>query len=305
LRFRLNLFNHSQIGRLSLQDPSQIIVHQLRSLGHQIDHSDDEFLRGKDGVNLIFEGFNLLSIAMLKEARRLHDCRFIFVATEEPCEEPGFVGFNHAADRFMVLRQALFPEAAKYADAVLALVPNTAHWYGQYAPTEQIELGYSPGMMRPQIRQPDHDFGFYGSVSNRRYKILRKLGRRGTVKLISLHNPTASAQETRDLEMQSARIIVQIRILEKMGLVSSSRCASALSLGRPVIAEPHELAAPWNQIISFADSLDGFYREAESYKPFWKALYAKQFERFRDILTPAACIGNALDRLGIVPMAKL
>ena len=305
MRFRLNTFNHSQLGAQSLQDPSQIIAGQLTALGHHVDHSDEEFLRGGDGINFLFEGFTPYSTSLLAEAKKQHDCRFVFICTEEPSEEPGMVGFNRAADKFMVLRQKIFPEAAKYAEAILALVPNTASWYGQYAPAEQIELGYAPGLVRPQFRQPDADYGFYGSISRRRDKILKRLQRMGTVKRISLHDANASDQQSRDLAMQGAKVIVQIRILEKMGLVSSSRCATALSLGRPVIAEPHELSQPWDQIIRFSASLDDFYKEVQAYKPFWKALHMQQFERFRDILTPAACIGSALDRLGIAPLVKL
>ena len=295
MRFNFSVFNHSEIGRASLQDPIQIIANQLTALGHKAEHSDEIILRGKEGINILIEGFTPYSINFIKEGKTQHDARFIFIATEEPTPK----GFNYGADKYMIMRQAIFPEAAKYAEAILALVPNTASWYSKYAPAEQIELGYAPGLVRPQFRQPDADYGFYGSISRRRDKILKRLQRMGTVKRISLHDANASDQQSRDLAMQGAKVIVQIRILEKMGLVSSSRCATALSLGRPVIAEPHELSRPWDQIIRFSANLDDFYKEVQAYKPFWKALHMQQFERFRDIMTPAACIGNALGRLGI------
>ncbi|MEK7749585.1 MAG: hypothetical protein AAB277_01250, partial [Planctomycetota bacterium] len=82
-------------------------------------------------------------------------------------------------------------------------------------------------------------FGFFGSLSRRRLKILKTLARYiGSEKAIRVVSDFPT-QDERDAAMRSARVILQIRKYDEMGLVSSSRCNTALCNGRPVIAEPH------------------------------------------------------------------
>ena len=97
--------------------------------------------------------------------------------------------------------------------------------------------------------------------------------------------------------------MIQIRPHEAASMVSSSRCNTSLHLGRPVIAEPHRLEAPWNKVIEFSTSPDQFYVDAMRYRSFWQILWREQMQRFRDVMSPAECIGKPLDRLGIVPMS--
>lgn len=275
-------------------------AHQLRALGHTAEWCDTQFIPRSDGYNIIVEGFDQNSEPLIADAYA-KGCRFIIIATEEPTEW----GFNHGVVKHMNNRQQMFPSVAKYADAILPLVPGTERWYGQFAPAACIELGYVKTLERPKnYHLVDHDFGFYGSKTPRREKILLRLMKKmNTQKAVRvLHN--FAEQQHRDDQMQRSRIIVQIRAHNKMGLLSNSRCNTALHLGRAVVAEPHEASqsSPWSQIIHFSETEEAFYEDAVRYRGFWQSMHDKQMERFRDILTPAVCIGRQLEQVGIVPL---
>jgi hypothetical protein len=223
----------------------------------------------------------------------------------------------------MVWRQETFGKAAKYAIGILHLVPgeHVTKWYSQFCPSTYCELGYAPSLMRPQYEQPQFDFGFYGSVTPRRMKFLKKLARRvGNVKLMG----DFKDQMERDRQMQKAKVLIQVRKFESMGLVSSSRCNTALSIGRPVIGEPHLLAEPWGGIARFStkpivftrpesggiDALkayeadfevafDEFARLAMFARGAWKELWNDQMRKFKK-LTPEVCIGEPLRRIGVL-----
>lgn len=289
---RFNTFNHSPIGRRSIEDVIDIVGQQLRALGHNVDWRDDFFLDESAGINFIFESFDEASIAEMRRVRA-QGCRFICIATEMPTEE----GFNYGPTFHLQQRLKDFPFAAEMCDGILHLVPGEeiTRWYGQYAPAAQAELGWSPGIMKPDTNMnPRWDFGFFGGMTRRRDKVIAKLSRIGGVRLEALFR----TQEERDAAMQDAKVIVQIRGREEMGLVSSSRCVTSLSLGRPVIAEPHMLSKPWDEVIRFARSLDEFYSLATLTRSMWRGVYAKQLENFRTKLSPEFCLGEPLKKIG-------
>ena len=301
MNFLFNVWNHDPTGRRTLDDVLTIIAHQLRALGHQAAVSNKGFIHARSGINVIVEGFHLEhreeTIDLIADAHG-KGSRFIIIATEEPVEGKGF---NAGVRPGMKGRQIAFPEAAKYADAILALVPETETWYRQFAPTEHIELGWARTLERP----PNHHlikagFGFFGSSTKRRRDIIRRLVKRtrNSVRVME----TLEDQPTRDAAMQEAQVLIQIRPHDAASMVSSSRCNTCLHLGRPVLAEPHKLEAPWNKVIDFSPSIDQFYADALPYLLAWQQIYGEQMKQFRDVMSPAECIGKPLDRLGIVPM---
>ncbi len=294
------LVNHNEIGQKSLHDVITILVHQLRALGHKAEWNNRYVLTGREHINVMVEGFTPDTIKVVAE-RHKEGARFIYIATEQPTEK----GFNYGPSHEMRERQRLFPEAAQYCEAILCLVPGTAKWYGQFAPAVDIELGYAPGLER-RIRYlgqplvPDHLFGFYGSLSRRRSQILTRLGRKQIAQAQAVRVISNFAEQThRDKEMARCRVIVQIRMNEAMGLVSSSRCNTALHLGRPVIAEPHELSHPWDQVVHFSKSLDTFYDDCTSMHFAWQALHKKQMIAFKELFSPEAQMGRALREVGL------
>lgn len=201
-------------------------------------------------------------------------------------------------------RQIMFPEAAKYCEGILYLVPGkyVHEFYSSCAPSAYVELGHAPTLFRAKTGvAPEYEFGFYGSLSERRLKILKKLSTR------MLNTPKAvrivadfSTQEQRDEEMQRCKVILQIRKFDKMGLVSSSRCNTALHLGRPVVAEPHDLALskPWNEVVQFTNSLEEFYATANTFRALWRWKWEEQYNKLRTMLTPDYCVGRAFREIG-------
>jgi hypothetical protein len=308
MRFLVNMFNHSELGQRSLEDVVGIFGHQVRALGHDIiwDQKNQKFYNtlGGQGINIVVEGFTESSIQVIANAHA-QGCRFIILATEEPCEEPGHVGFNQGTQREMVYRQKTFPEAAKFSDGIIHLVPgeHVTRWYGQFAPTSYTELGYAPTLERPDRTTPRYDYGFYGSVTKRRMKILRKLAKYagyGSMDRAVRIVPDFKEQIDRDRAMRDVRVVVQIRKFDEMGLVSSSRCNTALCLGRPVVAEPHLLSKPWDEIVTFAPTIEAFYNSALMARSAWRGIHADQMNKFKNKLPPAACAGAALAKLGVV-----
>jgi hypothetical protein len=301
-----HMWNHSEAGRRSLEDVIGIIGHQMRACGHTAIHDPANDARGKpfyysaaQGLNFIVEGFTAPIIEEIAGAHA-NGARFICIATEEPTDK----GFNHGTQREMVWRQESFPEAAKFFDGILHLVPGerVSNWYGQFAPTAQAELGYAPTLVFRQMRVPEYDFGFYGSLTKRRFNLLKRLAKRtGKQKAIRIV-ADFKTQEDRNAAMMEAKVILQIRKFDEMGLVSSSRCNTAMSCGRPVVAEPHdlELSHPWDEIVRFTSSEDDFVTMAMLTARDWRGAYEGQFRRFKERLTPEYCIGEPLRKLGIL-----
>lgn len=288
--FLFNLFNHNELGRRSLEDVIMILMAQLRALGHRVAWNNDQVSADPNVINVVVEGFTPYAVELMTAARARGN-RFLIVTTEEPTPK----GFNHGLNNLMVERQRLFPEAARLADAIWALVPGTESWYGSHGPPAvHVELGHASTLERTVPVAIDHEFGFYGSYTRRRERIVKRLARRsGSATAVKV---LAGFQEQayRDREMSRAKVILQLRADDKMGLVSSSRCNTALHLGRPVIAEPHELSKPWDEIVRFSKTAESFYDEAIGMARLWQAHHAGQLRRFREMLSPERCVGHAL-----------
>lgn len=303
MQFSFWLANHSLVGQRSLEDVIGIMANQLKALGHAAvwDPSNTKLVAGDSGVNVVVEGFSADSIAVMREYRG-KGARFIILATEEPTPK----GFNHGTQKEMVGRQAMFPEAAALCEGIVHLVPGerVTRWYGQYAPAAYAELGYAQSLMRVTGEEPEYEFGFYGSMTPRRLRMLKRLARYANSQKAVRIVADFATQVERDAAMRQAKVIVQIRKFEPMGLVSSSRCCTALSLGRPVIAEPHELSEPWDKVVRFAESEQSFYTEAMVVRAAWRAVYQGQFDKFKQHLTPQRCIGDALERIGVLPARR-
>jgi hypothetical protein len=288
--FNFYLRNHSDLGQITLGDPCDILMGQLRALGHRAQRSD-KILSDVDGtgiINVVFEGFTPSSVEGLAEAHRWGS-RFMIIATERPAEG-GFNGINWNEFK---QRQDIFPEAARYAEAIWALIPGTEEWYGRHAPTACVELGYAPGLVGRVPGSPDCEFAFHGNITQRRKDIFRRLARRFTGDRAGAI--TAFAEPARrDETISRGKVVVQVRAYEEMGSVSSSRCCTALHLGRPVVAEPHELSRPWDEVIHFSKSLDAFYDDVVVKRIAWRSEWERQFERFKTRFSPERCVGQAI-----------
>ena len=299
--FLVNMLNHNATGQRSLEDVVGILGHQMRALGHRViwDPRNEKFLHPSEGINLIVEGFTEHTVRVIADAHA-HGCRFVILATEEPSDR----GFNQGTQQEMVKRQEIFPEAAKFCEGILHLVPgeHVTRWYSQFAPAAQVELGYADTLVRQSSTvEPTYDFGFYGSLSKRRHRLLRKLANASVGKKEVRVVVDFKEQIERDSIMREARVIVQIRKFDEMGLVSSSRCNTALCLGRPVVAESHLLSKPWDEVVQFVDGDEhAFLNACMMARSYWRGMHAAQFERFREKFTPEFCVGQALKQIGIL-----
>src|SRR5712691_1405782 len=300
MQFLFNLFNHNPAGQMSLEDPLGIIGHQLQALGHKVvwEKKNDRFLMPEAGINLIIEGFTEASAQVINEAH-FRGAQFICIATEEPTPK----GFNHGRDREMANRQRDFHLVGKSLKGIFHLVPgeHVKNWFSQFAPTAYIELGHAPTLVRPgDWKEPEFAFGFFGSLTRRRLKILKRLAKSlpGVEKAVRVE-ATFPSQVDRDRIMREAKVIIQIRKYEEMGLVSSSRCNTALCLGRPIVAEPHLLSKPWDEVVKFSASTETVFNDALMARIAWRGVHSAQFARFREKFTPDFCVGRALREIGM------
>jgi hypothetical protein len=298
------MFNHSELGQRSLEDVIGIWGHQCRALGHEViwDTKNVGFLMGHEGINVIVEGFVPQHAMILGEAVK-RGARFVMLATEEPTER----GFNHGTQVEMIKRQKDFHLAAPFFEGILYLVPGkyTHDFYNQFCPSEYVDLGYAPTLVRNHRITPTYDFGFYGSLTQRRYKLLKRLAKRiGSDKAVKIV-ADFKTQEERDKLMSEAKVILQIRKFDSMGLVSSSRCNTALSIGRPVLAEPHNLSKPWDEVVRFTDTTEGFLNVALIMRGMWKEIWADQFAKFKEKFSPQFCVGDQLEKIGVLDPARI
>lgn len=299
MNFQFNLVNHNRVGQRSLEDVIGIMAHQLRALGHTAywEPGNETLLLKESGINIIVEGFTDKIIDALA-ALHAQGARYIILATEEPTPE----GFNHGRSSEMRLRQRNFPRAAALCEGILHLVPgqHVTDWYARFAPAAQADLGYAPTLVRPDDFEPDFDFAFFGSVTERRLRILKRLAKRvGTPNAVKIEGDFTS-QHDRDQDMRRGKVIIQIRKFDEMGLVSSSRCNTSLHLGRPILAEPHAMSRPWDEVVRFADSLEAFLDEACMMRLGWRGAHARQFAAFKERMTPRYCVGEPLERIGVL-----
>lgn len=304
MQFSFWLGNHNATGQRSLEDVIGIFGHQLRALGHRAawERNNSMLVGGDSGINVIVEGFTPKVIEVCSQGHA-NGARFLCMATEEPTPK----GFNHGREPEMVMRQEMFAKAMPYFEGIVHLVPGeaTTRWYSQFKPAAYVELGHASTLVRrPDGVEPDFDFGFFGTMSKRRLKILKTLAKRiNSPKAVKIVADFAT-QADRDRDMRRAKVIVQIRKHDEMGLVSSSRCNTALHLGRPVVAEPHLLSKPWDQVVPFASTLESFYDHAILVRSMWRGVHASQMDKFKALMTPEACVGEPLRRIGVLDQRR-
>ncbi len=285
--FQFNTFNITAIGRLAMQDILSNIGRQMEALGHEMFWSDDGFAQGDDTYVILCEGFFDNHLEVMREAK-VAGVKFIIFATETPSA----LGFNAGLTEEMRVRQRTFGEAAKCAVAIWYSSVGSGEWYAKFGlPVAHIELGYAPNSVRHPQNVLDHDFGFFGSLTKRRHAILRRVAREkiGDHRALVRYTQFESV-EMRDAQMVRCRVILQIRPHEAMGRVSTSRCCTALHIGRPVIAEHHSHPGVWGEIIEFAHH-DIFIQRAIRMHGRWEVAYAEQFARFKELLSPEKCVG--------------
>jgi len=303
MHFRFCWANHEAgSSRRSLEDIVLIVAHQLMALGHTWDISDDELIveAPEPVVNILVEGFE--DGPCFADIERLHDAgaRIGILATEQPTP----LGFNWGADPLMVKRQAFFHRAAALADWIMPLVPGdeVLAWYAQFGkPVAYLPLGFAPTLLvKPYAGKKRWHFGTYGGAvdkGNRRHAVVKRFAAAGyPVRVVGGFPERA----VRDAEMDQCHAILQIRPNDDAELVSSCRIATMLHRGLPVVAEPHKLAQGYDELITFAPTEADFVRTAILVRATARGTYEAQLQRFQRRFSPQACIGRALEQVGLV-----
>lgn len=292
MQFQFNTFNITGLGRVAMQDIFSNICRQMEALGHEAFWTDDGFAHGDDAYVILTEGFFDTHLEVMKQAAE-SGVKFIIMGTEAPSKD----GFNGGLTEELRVRQKTFYKAAEYAVAIWCTILNSVEWYSQFGkPAAFLDLGYAPASVRHPTNPAglDHDYGFFGSITERRYKMLENFarsrvdGHKARVRAVSF-----DTVENRDSAMSRCRVVLQIRAHEKMAMLSTSRCSTALHIGRPVIAENHLDPGPWAEIIEFAHP-DIFILKAARMHARWQEAHAEQFERFKRLLPPEACVGKTI-----------
>lgn len=290
--FAFNTFNITGLGRLAMQDILSNFGRQMEALGHECFWSDDGFAAGPDTYCVLTEGFFDNHIETMRQAYE-QGVKFIIIATEAP----GLTGFNAGLTDELVVRQRTFGNAARYAHAIWHTLPDAGPWYSQFKiPTAHLEIGYSPNSVRHPENPAglDHDYGFFGSLTERRNKMLHAFarstvdGHRARVRYVNF-----DSVQNRDAAMMRCRVVLQIGAHDKMNVLSTSRCATSLHIGRPIIAERHKNPGVWADIVELVHT-DVFILRAAKMHARWEAAHAEQMERFKALLPPEKCIGRTI-----------
>lgn len=285
MHFRFFLGNHSDEGRKSVEDIIHALGAQLLDLGHTADRSDHNVQLG--AVNVFIEGFTELETKRL-EALRQTGRRFVIVCTESLVND----SLNDFQRPVYQERYRQFMQAAPLADAIWCLVPGTAAKLRQINPNARdVELGYSPRRRRVLHKEPRYDFGFFGSMTPFRRKTVDELKRRGH----SVHITRRLAPpDERDDDIASCKVVLHIKAAASWKIVSSSRCSTALHVGRPLVSQPIPSKSIWKKIIRFSESHDSFFDEAVRIARQWDLHWQRQFAAFQRHLSAENCIGPAV-----------
>ncbi len=289
--FCWSLNNHAEPGLSTLYDIVDAIGGQMLDLGYQGFNSPTR-LMNPPVVNVMIEGFDEPYVEKFRRLKEI-GAKVVVIMTERA----GKPGWNDYKVPHMVVRQDMFMKIAPMATAIWCLVPGMAEWCRQFNPNSiDLELGHSPTRERLQhiAHVPLHDFAFFGSMTPRRAEIIGRFNRRGFRVLTEANNKSFLPPRERDELAVKAKVILGIDPWPRWRLISNSRIATALTLGRPVLCEPPRIKTPWSEAGVFARS--SFVDEAIAMLPKWQEHRDRQVAKFRELFSPERCVGEAIRR---------
>ena len=288
MHFRFFLGNHSEIGRKSLEDVIHALGAQILDLGHTADRSDTAVR--PDAINVICEGFTEIESERIVEMCR-QGIRIVLVCTESIANNSLN---NFQRDDYRSRYEHLLL-VAPYVDAIWCLVPGTADRLRDLNRNAvDVELGYSPRRRRDLVARPEYDFGFFGSVTPYRGTTMQEFGRRG-LRVFVMRN--FAPPDERDRAIANCKAVLHIKATKNWKIVSSSRCSTALHIGRPVVSQPVASRSIWKQIVRFSKSHDAFYDDAVRVMRDWRTHWERQIDAYQRLLSAEKCLGPAVDAL--------
>jgi hypothetical protein len=159
--------NHDPIGRQTLGDMFAWFRAGLLDAGHKVTWHDTKTERG--AVNIFWENFSPGWGKLLADS----GITYGIVATEVP---DGMGSFNWRNDSGWPQRFAAFGEVAERAAFIWETVESTVPFYGRFAKTAYLELGYSDRLLPIEsMPDPNLDFSFFGLCTPYREQVAAEL----------------------------------------------------------------------------------------------------------------------------------
>ena len=286
--------NHEETSRKAIEDIAVILSGQLRDLGHRAIRTGGFF--PSPVYNIMFEHFFPEVLADMTDYRD-KGYKFIIVGTEAP-EPDGkrFYGKEDLSGRRA--RMFCFEQACRMSDAVWPLLPDTLPWYKtKHANVSAIEFGYSPSLMRLDREEPDMDFAVFGVHTQYRIDMYTRLAKAAKTMAPPIPDETFFAtQHERDQTIWRAKTVLNIKQQPEWPVISGSRCATALSCGRPVFSEFIDINSLYRGVIDFAPMGEDFVEAALRFLPGWQEAYERQLAAFKT-LDAERCLGAAVRSL--------
>lgn len=321
--FHFSLFQHSKLGKATLEDVVDTLIWMIVDLGHTVsrfDGVDKGFLVGDNCYNIVFESFGEQSGP--STARQIDaGAKVICIVTENPTRNT----WNNIKTGFYAERWGHFKRLAPRFHALWCLVPGAADKL-RYMNRNgvDIELGYSAIREKkfldiPAVQafnnsgtKPLYDFGFFGGLTERRRRTFDRMREQGCN--IHMLSKGITAEFLKDFDaalmadyvdpakrngaMLNCKVILHPAAHHKWGIVSNSRCVTALHLGKPVVCEP-TMPSIWQKIVAFSSGFDQpFIDLCKDVLNRWEQEREEQLARFRELLPSCVAIGHAMSALG-------
>ncbi len=237
MHFHLQLANHYFGGLYLIEDIVTPIVWGLRALGHRVTMGIFPNLPERPSVVLALEFFNRDNVTDdYLRWRAETGSRFCMglICTEDIDDKLVMEKPEHPHRRQNLIR------VLPHFDFVWPLVPCD---YGRYVEADRLsflDFGYIEALRRDVPAGPrDIDVLLYGSVNDRRRKVIDELKRRGlTVAATRGWLP----DYMRDALIGRAKVVLDLKRGDEVKYTSPSRICTALHMGATVISERFDVS---------------------------------------------------------------
>jgi hypothetical protein len=233
VHFHFQLANHYFGGLYLVEDIVAPIIAGFRAMGHRVTTGIMPDLPPWPAVVLVLEYFGKDHIA---------DDFLLWRSQPGPRHCVGLICTEDIDDR-LVMQHPEYPNRRQnllrvlpHFDFVWPLVPCD---YGRYVPAERLsflDFGYLEALRRDghMAQQRDIDVLLYGSVNERRRKVMDELKRRG---LTVAATRGVLPDYMRDGLIGRAKVVLDIKRGDDVKYTSPSRICTALHMGATVVSE--------------------------------------------------------------------
>lgn len=264
-------FNISYMGPMDIfhvrRDLMLAIQYGLQECGHDAVISRCQIDDGR--INILISGYFLSP----KSAKELIDTKIPYIHLNTEIIANGML--NHRPDKCDF--KGVYLPFMKNAKAAWDLIPQNISQYPQYGfEAKFMRWGYTDKLREIEHREKDVDFYFFGTMTERRYKILMALEKAGMVGLVDQQCPHFLRND------RIARSKVQLNLIQdtKYKHVTSTRTCYLSNNDCFIVSEPEEDLAGYldSTSVVHTDKIVDFVR---ANKDNWKELGAANCEKFK------------------------